>query len=106
MMTMNEPKSACGAFGYRDPHREARKPMGDRDYFTLVFKGDITKFKGSPLKTETPFGVPVAAGLGDAFQKLENIFEIEDAAQKLIAAIARIDNDADDAVGQKRSPND
>jgi len=66
--------------------------MGDkRKFFTLVFEGDITKFKGNPLKTETPFGVPVAAGLGNAFDELENIHEIEDAAQNLIAAIARYD---------------
>lgn len=72
----------------------------DRKYFTLVFEGDITKFKGNPLKTETPFGVPHAAGLGDAFAQLDKIDEIEDAAQKLIAAIARYDNAINDDVGQ------
>ena len=35
-------------------------------YFTLVFRGDICDFK-EPLKTKTVFGVPVAAGVGDAF---------------------------------------
>jgi hypothetical protein len=63
--------------------------MSDREYFTLVFEGDISKFKGNPLKTETPFGVPFAAGMGNAFDKLENIEEIADAAQKLIDAIDR-----------------
>jgi hypothetical protein len=50
--------------------------MSDREYFTLVFEGDISKFKGNPLKTETPFGVPFAAGMGNAFDKIENIEEI------------------------------
>ena len=44
-------------------------------YFTLVFKGDIRAFKGNPLKTETPFGVPVAAGVGDAFQQINELEE-------------------------------
>lgn len=66
--------------------------MGNREYFTLVFKGDITKIKGNPMKIETPFGIAVASGMGNAFDALENIHEIEDAAQKLIAAIARYDN--------------
>lgn len=73
--------------------------MSDREYFTLVFQGDITKFNGNPLKTETPFGVPFAAGMGNAFDALENIHEIEDAAQKLIAAIARYENGTLDDVG-------
>jgi hypothetical protein len=71
--------------------------MNDRKYFTLVFEGDISKFKGNPLKTETPFGVPFAAGMGNAFDDLENIREIEDAAQRLIAAIARYDNSGTEA---------
>lgn len=77
----------------------------DRKYFTLVFEGDITKFKGNPLKTETPFGVPYAAGLGDAFAKLDKIDEIEDAAQKLVAAIARYDNAINDPVSITGEPN-
>jgi hypothetical protein len=64
-----------------------------REYFTLVFEGDITKIQGNPMKIETPYGLPVASGMGNAFDALENLHEIEDAATKLIAAIARYDND-------------
>lgn len=64
-------------------------PMVDREYFTLVFEGDLTKFQGNPLKIETPFGVAFAAGLGNAFDKLENIEEIAEAAQKLLDTIDR-----------------
>jgi len=41
-------------------------------YFTLVFQGDICDFK-EPLKTETVFGVPFAAGVGDAFAETEQL---------------------------------
>lgn len=47
----------------------------EKEYFTLVFAGDITQFKGNPLATETPFGIPVAVGEGDAFAEIE---ELED----------------------------
>lgn len=67
--------------------------MSKRDYFTLVFEGDITKIKGNPMKIETIYGVPVASGMGNAFDVIENIHEIEEAAGKLIAAIARYEAD-------------
>jgi len=41
-------------------------------YFTLVFRGSIRDFK-EPLKTETVFGVPFAAGVGDAFAETEQL---------------------------------
>jgi hypothetical protein len=41
----------------------------NREHFTLVFKGDIGKFEKNPMNTETPFGKPVAAGRGDAFEE-------------------------------------
>jgi hypothetical protein len=63
-----------------------------REYFTLVFKGDITKIKGNPMKTETIYGVPVASGAGNVFDALENIHEVEAACQKLIASISQYDN--------------
>lgn len=53
--------------------------MSEFEYFTLVFKGNIAAFKGNPLKTETPFGVPFAAGLGDAFDKLDTAKELIEA---------------------------
>ena len=34
--------------------------------FTLVFKGDIQSFKGNPYLTDTPFGRPIASGVGNA----------------------------------------
>ena len=44
-------------------------------YFTLVFRGNIREFK-DPLKTETPFGIPVAAGIGDAYAENEELREL------------------------------
>jgi hypothetical protein len=50
--------------------------MGTTDEaFTLVFAGDIRSFDFNPLTTETPFGVPYAVGIGDAFQELEQLAE-------------------------------
>lgn len=47
----------------------------DREHFTLVFKGDIGKFKINPMLTDTPFGRPVAGGRGDAFEELDDLRE-------------------------------
>ncbi len=49
--------------------------MIDREYFTLVFKGDIGRFKKNPMLTETPFGRPVAAGRGNAFEEADALRE-------------------------------
>jgi hypothetical protein len=62
-----------------------------REYFTLVFKGDIRKLKGNPMEIATIYGVPVASGMGNAFDTLENILEIEAACQKLIDSISQCD---------------
>jgi hypothetical protein len=61
--------------------------------FTVVFEGDITKLPGNPLRYETVYGKPVAAGIGNAFDKLERIVEIEEAALNLIAAINKSADD-------------
>jgi hypothetical protein len=45
----------------------------EKQYFTLVFEGDIQKFKGNPLTTDTVFGVPVAVGIGNAFDQIEEL---------------------------------
>lgn len=37
--------------------------------FTIVFEGDLRKFEGNPLKTETPFGVPMTVAVGDVFEE-------------------------------------
>lgn len=58
-----------------DIHNEAVIDGMEREYFTLVFRGDLRKFKGNPLKTETPFGVPIAASLGDALVELNKLTE-------------------------------
>lgn len=52
----------------------------DKTHFTLVFEGDLSSFEKSPLKTETPFGIPVAAGFGDAFAKINELEESLDCA--------------------------
>ncbi len=41
--------------------------------FTLVFAGDIRNFKMNPLTTETPWGIPYAVGMGDAFEKIDEL---------------------------------
>ena len=48
----------------------------DKTHFTLVFEGDIGKFERNPLRTETPFGVPIVAGRGNAFEEVDRITEI------------------------------
>jgi len=44
--------------------------------FTLIFDGDIRRFKLNPLTTETPFGIPYGAGVGDAFGELDCLREL------------------------------
>ena len=63
--------------------------MIDREYFTLVFKGDITKIEGNPHKIETPFGTAIASGAGNAFDVIECIHEIEEAANNLLNTIIK-----------------
>jgi len=52
--------------------------MIDREYFTVVFKGDIGKFKTNPLHMKTAFGEVVAAGRGNAFEEAEVLRELCD----------------------------
>jgi len=66
--------------------------MIDRTHFTIVFEGDITKLRES-LKMETAYGKPVASGAGNAFDVIEGIHEIEDAATKLLQTIKKISID-------------
>ena len=44
--------------------------------FTLVFEGDIRKFKMNPLTTETPWGIPYAVMAGDALEQLDEALGI------------------------------
>jgi hypothetical protein len=48
---------------------------GGKNYFTLVFEGDLTKFSMNPLKMNTPFGVPIASALGDILAECERLEE-------------------------------
>ena len=43
----------------------------ETEFFTLVFKGNLKKFKGNPLKTETPFGIPFVCALGDLSERID-----------------------------------
>lgn len=43
------------------------------EYFTLVFKGDIRTFEKNPLRTETPFGTPIIAGIGNAWDEVDQL---------------------------------
>lgn len=59
----------------------------ETECFTLVFKGDITKFKGNPLRTDTPFGVPFSAAIGDVIDAHD---KLQEAVENLHAAAEQI----------------
>src|SRR5690606_3086729 len=59
----------CGADDHR--RRVFRGAGGMSERFTLVFEGDLRAHPDNPHKTETPFGFPVAAGIGDAFAEFD-----------------------------------
>ncbi|HEY8751618.1 MAG TPA: hypothetical protein VIM11_26790 [Tepidisphaeraceae bacterium] len=46
------------------------------EYFTLVFKGSLREFKGNPLRTETPFGIPFICALGNVCDEADELREI------------------------------
>lgn len=56
--------------------------------FTLVFPGDLRQFKGNPFKTETPFGVPVSAGVRDALDERSELLEALIAASHALKSYA------------------
>lgn len=43
----------------------------ERDYFTVVFKGDIRALPANVFKIESDFGQVVASGYGHAFREIE-----------------------------------
>ena len=43
--------------------------------FTLVFEGSIRKAAHNPLATETIYGTPFAAGVGNAFEEADKLRE-------------------------------
>lgn len=59
----------------------------NRQCFAVVFEGDISKLPFNPLKAETVYGKPVAAGHGNPFDLANNIEEFADAMQRLIDAL-------------------
>jgi hypothetical protein len=72
----------------------------DRDHFTLVFQGDIGKFKASPMVVDTPYGRPIAAGRGCAFDEME---VLRDALERIQDALWPIDDAKHvDTVGKAR----
>ncbi len=40
-------------------------------YFTLVFEGDLRRLRLNPYLGDTPFGRPIASGLGNAFDQMD-----------------------------------
>jgi hypothetical protein len=44
--------------------------MSEREYFTVVFAGDLRKLK-SPFKTVSDFGEPVSIAFGHALDELD-----------------------------------
>lgn len=44
---------------------------------TMVFKVEAAAFKkANPLATETPWGIPYAVGLGDAFEENDELRDL------------------------------
>ena len=46
------------------------------EYFTLVFKGSLREFKGNPLKTETPFGIPFISAIGNICEENDELRDL------------------------------
>lgn len=65
----------------------------DREFFTMVFEGDVTKIAKNVFKTKTPYGRPVAVGAGNAFDKIEKMHEMEEAARSFVAAADKLEQD-------------
>ena len=42
-------------------------------FFTVVFDGDIRKLEGNPLKYKTQFGGTLRMGVGDAFERVDEL---------------------------------
>ncbi len=43
--------------------------------FTLIFEGDIADFEGNPFHTDTPFGKPCGASMGDLMEESGRYWE-------------------------------
>ncbi|WP_024354176.1 hypothetical protein [Brevundimonas naejangsanensis] len=59
-------------------------------FFTIVFEGQLQRFKGNPFATETPFGTPFAIGYGDAFERERTLEEAADALAVALTDMMRV----------------
>lgn len=48
----------------------------DDEYTTMVFKMNAKDFKGNFFRTETPFGRPIAVGMGDLMARVNELEEL------------------------------
>lgn len=69
------------------------QPIETAKRFTLVFEGDIRKIDGFIGHVDTPFGRPVASGLGNAFDQCAaseaRISELEAEVERLKEDVSR-----------------
>lgn len=47
------------------------KVIVNQTHFTLVFAGDLRKYRKNSHHTDTPFGRPIVVGLGNAFDEFD-----------------------------------
>lgn len=70
-----------------------------KSHFTLVFEGDIRKFNRNPLLTDTPFGRPIIAGMGNAFAEFDEFTAVADA---MLSALTEAERFLDYFVNERR----
>ena len=47
--------------------------MKDREYFTVVFMGDLRSLEGNPFWYTSEFGVPISIAVGHALEELDEL---------------------------------
>ncbi len=69
-----------------DSPQKGRVPVlteAQRKYVTMVFECNLKTVAGNPFKIETPYGIPISVGLGDAFTERDDLEdEIETLCEK------------------------
>lgn len=87
---LNKDLAQPGATLRSAPSVESRgaEASHEGEAFTLVFAGNLSKFKGNPFKIDTPFGRPFAAGVGNVFDDLQNA-EMEGESCDFVRAAAK-----------------
>lgn len=64
--------------------------VGERvEGFTLVFDGDLSAFRGNPFHVETPFGKPLACGLGNIMEREAEAVAAADALAEALTDMMR-----------------